>query len=137
MILRKLSALPLAAAAAVTLGAWTSAPTVTTYHDGSCSAQGQYAICDASGNATRPSVLYVSVQVGRSQWIKVYYDDVCSKGDGAGSKSSTFRLYVRRGKTATHSFPHPYAQPDSCTVSEDAQISTGNYLHLANTYHRW
>lgn len=136
-LLRRFSLLPIAAAAAMTLGAWTSAPAATTYRDGACTALGQYATCVAGGNATRPFVLDVHVQVGRSQWIRVYYDAVCGKGFGAGSKSGSFRIWVARGRTAAHNVPHPYKYPDTCSVSDDAQISTGNYLHIFNTYRRW
>ena len=67
------------------------------------------------------------------QSITVYWTVVCWKGTGAGSRSGHFSVYTPR----THFISHPYYHPDGCTVSADAQISEGNYLHIHNQYHRW
>jgi hypothetical protein len=73
----------------------------------------------------------------RTQWVKVYWNVVCSKGTGAGSASGHFSVYDHAGTTVGHNIWHPYRHPDSCTIASDAQINHGTYLHLFNTYYRW
>src|SRR5436309_1038424 len=74
----------------------------TNYHAGSCTARGQYATCVASGNAYHPSTMYVHVHTSRSQWIRVYWSLVCSKGSGAGSRSGNFKVWDKAGTSVRH-----------------------------------
>jgi hypothetical protein len=130
----------LALPAAVTAAALTAAVPAqasTRYNAGSCTARGQYAICVASGNATRPSTIRVHVRTNASQWMRVYWDVVCSKGTGAGSASGHFNVYDRANTTVAKNISHPYRHPDSCTIAADAQLNRGSYLQVSNTYYRW
>jgi hypothetical protein len=126
-----------AAVTAAALTAAVPAQASTRYNAGSCTARGQYATCVAGGNATRPSTIRVHVTTNASQWVTVYWSDVCSKGTGAGSASGHFSVYDRANTTVGHNIWHPYRYPDSCSVAADAQINHGSYLHLSNTYYRW
>jgi hypothetical protein len=113
-------------------GTVADASTSRVYHAGSCTAEGDYAVCVASGTATRPRYIYVHVASSPAQQVQVYWDVVCSKGDGAGSKSGSFTATapVRR------LIRHPYSKPDSCDVAADAQLEDGGYLHVWITYRR-
>jgi hypothetical protein len=98
----------------------------------SCTADGDYAICDAAGNATAPHDIYVHVTSSPDQSALVTWDVVCSKGDGAGSASGQFTAPtpVRRV------IRHPYARPDSCTVAAGAQLNRGGHLKVWISYRR-
>lgn len=126
-----------AVAVIAALGGAAAAQASTTHYAGSCTARGQYATCVAGGNAYHPSTIYVHVHTNASQWIKVYWDVVCSKGTGAGSRSGHFSVWDKAGTSVRHAISHPYSRPASCSVSSDAQLSKGSYLHVWNTYHRW
>jgi hypothetical protein len=93
---------------------------------GSCRAQGEYAICDASGSVNYPLALRVHVNSGPGQHVTVYWSDTCSKGYGAGGKSGHFSgtTPLRRG------VPMSYRRPDNCILSADAQLSSGGKLHI-------
>jgi hypothetical protein len=93
---------------------------------------GDYAICDAAGNATAPHDIYVHVTSSPDQSALVTWDVVCSKGDGAGSASGQFTAPtpVRRV------IRHPYARPDSCTVAAGAQLNRGGHLKVWISYRR-
>jgi len=98
---------------------------------GSCSAQGDYAICDASGTATSPVTITVTVTSSPDQSVYVAWDDTCSLGDGAGGDSGSFTATTPVSRTISH----PYSQPDSCIVSADAQLQAGgNSVHVALSY---
>lgn len=88
---------------------------------GSCSAQGQYATCVASGTANKPITITVTVRSSPDQPVYVAWDTVCSQGTGAGSSSGDFTASTPVTRTITH----PYHQPDSCVVSADAQLQNG------------
>lgn len=96
----------------------------------SCSAQGDYAICDASGTAPDPVTLTVSVTSSPDQDVYVAWTDVCSEGTGAGSSSGSFTAQTPVSRTISH----PYSQPDSCIVSADAQLQAGNSVHVSLSY---
>lgn len=134
-IFRKIAvraAIPVAGVLVAITGA-TAAQASTWHGAGTCTAQGQYATCVASGNAYRPSGIAIYVDTGVHQSITVYWTVVCTKGTGAGSRSGHFTFYTPR----THYISHPYYHPAGCTVAADAQISKGNYLRIHNQYHRW
>ena len=88
---------------------------------GSCSAQGQFATCVASGTANRPITITVTVTASPNQSVFVAWDAVCSLGTGAGSSSGSFTATT----PVTRAISHPYYQPDSCIVSADAQLQAG------------
>jgi hypothetical protein len=120
-------ALPAAASAAVV-------PAAHEYHSGSCTGRGQYATCVAGGNENRPLKIYVNARSHPDQRITVYWSDVCGKGLGAGTRSGHFSAAT---PIHNHRIPHPYAEPDNCSVSADGQINKGNYIHIDITYTRW
>lgn len=126
------AAIPVAGVIIAVTGA-TAAQASTWHGAGTCTAQGQYATCVASGNAYHPRGIAVWVDSGVHQWIKVYWTVVCSKGTSAGSRSGHFSVYT----PGTTYISHPYRYPDQCTVASSAQISKGNYLKIHNEYHRW
>jgi hypothetical protein len=98
---------------------------------GSCSAQGQYATCVASGTASRPITITVSVTASPNQSVYVAWSTVCSQGTGAGSSSGSFTAQT----PVTRTISHPYSQPDSCSVAADAQLNNGgNSIHVSLAY---
>lgn len=100
---------------------------------GSCSAQGDYAICDASGTATLPVTITVSVTASPDQDVYVAWDTTCSEGLSAGGSSGSFTAQTPVSRTISH----PYHQPDSCIVSADAQLQAGgNSVHISLSYSR-
>ena len=95
---------------------------------GSCSAQGQYAICDATATINNPTTISVTVTASPNQTVFVAWDDTCSQGLGAGGDSGSFTATT----PVTRTIQHPYAHPDMCIVSADAQLQNGgNSIHLA------
>ena len=100
---------------------------------GSCSAQGDFATCDASGTATDPITITVSVTSSPDQSVFVSWDDTCSLGLGAGGKSGSFTATT----PVTRTISHPYSQPDSCIVAAGAQLQAGgNSVHVSLSYSR-
>lgn len=100
---------------------------------GSCGAQGDFAICTASGTATRPVTITVTVTSSPDQDVSVAWDTVCSQGDGAGTSSGTFTARTPVSRVISH----PYHQPDSCIVAADAQLQAGgNTIHVSLSYSR-
>jgi hypothetical protein len=117
--------------AAGTGPAGAAAPRV--HHAGSCTAQGDFATCVASGNTTFPVRIRVHVHARPNQHVLVAWETVCSKGTGAGSKSGQFHAVT----PVNHLMRHSYAHPDTCTVSADAQLQDGgNFIHVNITYTR-
>ena len=88
---------------------------------GSCSAQGQYAVCVASGTANKPITITVTVTSSPDQSVYVAWGTTCSQGTGAGGSSGSFTANTPVTRTITH----PYYQPDQCIVSADAQLNDG------------
>lgn len=99
----------------------------------SCRAEGDYAICIASGTAKRPLTIRVHVSTSPSQRVDVYWDMVCSKGLGAGGKQGHFSARAPISRV----IPHPYRRPDSCTVATSAQLARNGRLHVWLTATRW
>lgn len=131
-------ALGLPAAALLAPGPASASPAVTPlariHHAGACTAQGDFAVCDAAGNAARPLRIRVHVHARPNQHVFVSWVTTCSKGLGAGSKSGSFHAVT----PVNHLIRHSYARPDSCIVSADAQLQDGgNWIHVNNTYTRW
>ena len=97
----------------------------------SCSAQGDFAVCDASGTAPDPLTLTVTVTASPDQQVFVAWDTTCSQGLSAGGESGSFTAQTPVSRTISH----PYHQPDSCIVSADAQLQAGgNSVHVSLSY---
>jgi hypothetical protein len=109
------------------------ASTPRVYHAGSCRAQGDFAVCVASGTATRPAKIVLHVSASPGQHVDGAWDSVCSRGFGAGSRSGSFSGHA----PLTRIIRRSYVYPDSCDVSADAQLGTGGRLHIWITYVRW
>jgi len=116
----------------IAAGPASAATAATAHRVASCTAEGDYAICDAAGNATAPRDIYVHVTSSPDQSALVTWDVVCSKGDGAGSASGQFTATtpVRR------IIRHPYTRPDSCTVAAGAQLNRRGHLKVWISYRR-
>jgi hypothetical protein len=120
-----------AASALLFAGSASAAPARHHHHKpktfASCSASGEYAICDATGTANNPSSLWLHVRANPKQRVSGAWSLTCSEGDGAGGKSASFT-----GKTVlTRRMAMPYKHPSQCIVSADAQLSTtGNSIHV-------
>lgn len=90
------------------------------------SAQGDFAIALASGNATRPRGIYVRVIATPRQLVSVTWNMVCSKGTGAGSKDGE---YTTRS-TKLRKLRMPTARPDSCTVAASGSLERGGKIKV-------
>jgi hypothetical protein len=88
---------------------------------GTCSAQGDYATCDASGSVNDPITIDVTVTSSPDQPVYVTWDDTCSQGLGAGSASGSFTANT----PVSTPISHPYYQPDNCIVAAGAQLQNG------------
>jgi len=128
-IVRKLhrAVLPLAAVPALLAATLSPASAAAgPYHAGWCDASGDFAVCVAGGTAYDPSIINVHVWATPNQKVDVFWDMVCSKGYGAGSSSGHFS-----GVTPlSHRIPHPYAQPDNCSVAASAELDNGGHYIL-------
>jgi hypothetical protein len=87
----------------------------------SCNAQGQYAICTASGQANNPLTLSVTVTSSPDQAVYVAWTDTCAEGTGAGGDSGDFTAQT----PVTRTISHPYHQPNYCIVAASAQLQDG------------
>lgn len=113
--LRRVAAVFLLAAGAVAV----TAPVANAKAIGSCTAQGNFAVCSASGTAIKPLTLSVTVTSSPAQSVSVAWEVICSQGTGAGSAMGSFTAKT----PVTRTISHPYHQPDSCDVAADAQLS--------------
>lgn len=92
----------------------------------SCHAQGDYAICDASGTTWHPLSVVLHVTSSPGQHVTAYWDVTCSKGLGTGGKSGSFSGTTPLKRTLRLN----YRRPDNCIVSADAQLSSGGSLRI-------
>jgi hypothetical protein len=119
------------AAIAMTSTSASAAPVGASRQIASCRAQGEFAICDAAGNARhQPVTIVVHVRATPRQSVSVAWDITCSKGLGAGGSSGQFHS----GTPVNRKLHHPYAHPDSCIVSADAQLASGGNLRVWLSY---
>lgn len=125
-----LAALPVAVA--LLPGAASAAASETAHRAGSCTAEGEYAVCAASGTAYRPADIYVHVTSSPGQQVQVYWDMACSKGFGEGGSSGQFTATT----TVRRLMHHPYSDPSSCSVVASAGVATGGYLRVWISYRR-
>jgi hypothetical protein len=93
---------------------------------GSCTAQGDYATCDASGTVNRPRELIVHATSSPGQQVRVYWSMTCAKGMGAGSKSGQFTAAT----PLRRAMKMPYRRPSWCSVAAGAQLSDGGHLRV-------
>ena len=95
---------------------------------GSCSAQGDFATCSASGTANKPLTITITVTSSPDESVTVYWDAVCSQGTGAGSSSGNFTAST----PVTRTISHPYHQPDSCDVAATGGLNgTGSWIKIS------
>jgi len=95
---------------------------------GSCSAQGDFADCDASGTANHPLTITITVTSSPDESVSVFWDTVCSQGTGAGTSSGNFTAKT----PVTKVISHPYHQPDSCDVGVAGGLNgTGNSIKIS------
>jgi hypothetical protein len=95
---------------------------------GSCSAQGDFADCSASGTANNPLTITVSVTSSPDESVTVFWDTVCSQGTGAGSSMGNFTATT----PVTRVISHPYHQPDSCDVAATGGLNgNGNSIKIS------
>ena len=135
MIIRRIAAVVAASATSLLMLAVPgSASTTRIYHAGSCTAEGQFATCVASGTAYNPTTINVHVNAPRSGLpIFVAWDVVCAKGSGAGSSSGQYNTVTDSNRTIRH----PYARPDNCIVAADAQLTkAGIHIRAWITYRK-
>ena len=93
---------------------------------GSCRSSGDFAICTASGSANHPLYIRVHVKANPNQHISGAWDMTCSKGSGAGGTNDTIRGTTPRAKRLRM----PFANPDSCIVAADAQLSGSGSIQV-------
>ena len=117
-----IAAAPVAALlVAAPASATTNAHRVHPVQFASCHAQGDYAICDASGTTWHPLSVVLHVTSTPGQQVSGAWDVVCSKGLGAGSRSGNFSGTTPLKRTLKLN----YRRPDNCIVAADAQLGTG------------
>jgi hypothetical protein len=110
-----------------------AAPTAKANTFASCRAQGDFAICIASGNTLRPVTITVHVSVSPRQGVAVDWNLVCSKGTGAGGKSGKFHGRAPMSRVIRH----PYVHPDNCTVAAAGNLNNSGHIHLWITATHW
>jgi hypothetical protein len=95
---------------------------------GSCSSQGEFALCAASGTATKPLIITVTVTASPNQTIDANWSMGCSVGFSSGGSSGSFTATTPVTRTLSMPFPHP----DSCDVSAAAGLLNGSgSIHVA------
>jgi hypothetical protein len=119
--LRRLAAGMLVSALVALGGVVVTAAVASASTVGTCTAQGDYATCVASGSVNDPITIDVTVTSSPDQPVYVAWSDTCSQGLGAGSGSGDFTANT----PVTTPISHPYYQPDNCIVSADAQLQNG------------
>jgi hypothetical protein len=93
---------------------------------GSCRSSGDFAICTASGSVNNPLYIRAHVDASPNQQISGSWDMTCSKGTGAGGSHGTISGTTPRAKRLRM----PFANPDSCVVAADAQLSGNGSIHV-------
>jgi len=134
MTVRRLAAPASALAAALLMLAGpASASAARVYHAGSCHADGEYAVCVASGTAYDPTTIHIHVKSShKGQHVYVAWSVVCVKGTGAGSRSGQYHATT----VSNRKISHPYSRPDNCIVAATAQLNGGSYIRVWITYYK-
>src|ERR1700730_972426 len=100
-----------------------------------CTARGDFATC-VTGGTTRAHPTDIRVHVlslHPGQSVIVAWDMGGAKASGAASRSGQFNATT----TVNRRVPQPYARPDYCIVSADAQLNNpggGRFIEVEITY---
>lgn len=138
-VTRRIAAAVIAAAPLLALaGAGSASASAAALHPhvlSRCTARGDFATCVTGGTTrTHPTNIRVHVlSLHPGQRVFVAWDMVCAKGPGAGSRSGQFNATT----TVNRRVPQPYARPDYCIVSADAQLNKpggGRFIEVEITY---
>ena len=88
---------------------------------------GDFAICEPNAHTIgKPVSITAGVWASPRQGITGNWTMVCTKGNGAGSKSGKFS-----GRTTVHvTLKFPMTKPDSCTVAVIASLNRSGRIHL-------
>ncbi len=89
---------------------------------GSCSSQGEFAVCSASGTATTPITITVTVTSSPDQTVDVNWSMGCSLGSSVAGSSGSFTAT----SPVTRTLSHPFGQPDSCDVVAGGGLLDGS-----------
>jgi hypothetical protein len=89
---------------------------------GSCSSQGEFALCAASGTANSPAIITVTVTASPNQVVDGNWSMGCSLGTSAAGSSGSFTATT----PATRTLKMPFAHPDSCDVAAGAGLLNGS-----------
>ena len=90
---------------------------------GSCSAKGESAVCEASGTATKPLTITVTVTASPNREVTVEWATDCSLGDSAASSSGEIKEVTT---PVTRTISHPFRQPDFCGLAASAELLNGS-----------
>ena len=124
--MRKLRRVAASAAATFLLalaGVATSVAVANAGTVGSCSAKGDAAICTASGTATKPLTITVTVTASPNQEVDLAWSTICSLG---GSSANSSGEVSEATTPVTRTISHPFHQPDSCAVGATAELLNGS-----------
>jgi hypothetical protein len=95
---------------------------------GSCSSQGDFAICAASGTANSPAIITVTITASPNQTVDGNWSMGCSKGFSSGGEYGSFTATSPTTQTLKMPFPHP----DSCDVSAaGGLLNGGGSIHVS------
>jgi Ricin-type beta-trefoil lectin domain len=89
---------------------------------GSCSSQGEFAICAASGTANEPLVITVTITASPNQTVDANWAMGCSVGFSSGGSSGSFTAAT----PTTRTLKLPFAHPDSCDVTAGGGLLNGS-----------
>jgi hypothetical protein len=112
-----------AATGLLTLGTFVATTAVASASTiGSCSSQGDFALCAASGTANKPLTITVTVTSSPDQTVDVDWSMGCSQGTSVAGSSGSFNATT----PVTRTLSHPFHQPDSCDVTAGAGLLNGS-----------
>jgi hypothetical protein len=95
---------------------------------GSCSSQGEFAICAASGTANKPLIITVTITASPNQTVDANWSMGCSLGFSSAGSSGSFTATT----PTTQRLKMPFAHPDSCDVSAGGGLLNGSgSIHVA------
>jgi len=126
----KLAVLPVIAALTMTLGGFRFASSGNVARFGSCRANGDFAVCVASGGVSHHRRIYVHASAHPGQFVTVDWSMTCTKGMGAGSKSGSFTAWAGPVQYLRHRLRKPYYRPDFCSVAAEVQLSSSGSIHV-------
>ena len=95
-------------------------------------ANGDFAVAVASGNVRHPHKIFAKVTSHPARGVDGAWTVVCSRGFGAGSRSGNLGGHTPLIKRLSQ----PYANPDTCTASADAQLRDTGSVRVSLFYKR-